>query len=366
MPSVLNHRRPAGSAEPAGIIPDLRKQAVGGNDLGGSLDLVVTCILHPDRHRQVFAGDQVIACLSIFKAILLAEPLPLAEIIQHQRCRAEVFIRFYGIPRIGIGFNFKFLNGVAGLILYGGIKLRLIPEVDLAGGHHQQLILIDDIHRKIQTFGRRRAHRVAAVIADPRAILQTFVAVAQFVEVVEVFRRIVHRLPAEKHRVNAAAGRIELHYPVAVPQVRLGFRLRIDPGSGGILDPLAVRGHIGQRGRLVVIILIRVRGDHVQLGNAYSAGRLIIAVLTGSPKPGHPVLHGGEDHLRPAVQLRLPEIFLNFGDRDHGQGKQNHQDQYRHQHLHQRKAAHIVPCCLVFHGGPFLLRPSVRRPPQNT
>ena len=57
MPSVLDHRRPAGSAEPAGIIPDLRKQAVGGNGLGGSLDLVVLLILHPDRHRQVFAGD---------------------------------------------------------------------------------------------------------------------------------------------------------------------------------------------------------------------------------------------------------------------------------------------------------------------
>ena len=36
------------------------------------------------------------------------------------------------------------------------------------------------------------------------------------------------------------------------------------------------------------------------------------AVLTGSLKPGHPVLHGGEDHLRPAVQLRLPKVFLNF------------------------------------------------------
>ena len=59
MPSVLDHRRPAvGSAEPAGsMIPDLREQAVGGNGLGGSLDLVVLLILHPDRHRQVFAGD---------------------------------------------------------------------------------------------------------------------------------------------------------------------------------------------------------------------------------------------------------------------------------------------------------------------
>ena len=243
--------------------------------------------------------------------------------------------------------------------------MQVISGADLAGGHHQQLILIDDIHRKVQVFGRRCAHGIAAVVADLSAILQTLVAVAQF-QIVEFTRRIVHVLPAEKHRVNAAAGRIELHHPVSVPQVRLGFRLRIDPGSGGIRGLLVVRGHVGQRGFLVVR-LIRVLWDHVhQLGSACLVGRLIIAVLTGSLKPGHPVLHGGKDHLRPAVQLRLPEVFLNFGDRDHGQGKQNHQDQYRHQHLHQRKAAHIVPCRLVFHGGPFLLRPSVRRPPQNT
>ena len=305
----------------------------------------------------------MLACLSIFKAVLLSEAqiFSCTEIIQHQRCRAEVFFRFYSVHRIV--FNFKFLNGMAGLVLNDGIKLRLIPEVNLAGGHHQQLILIDDIHRKIQTFGRRRAHGVAAVVADLSALLQTLVAVTQ---IVEVFRLVVHVLPAEKHRVNAAAGRIELHHPVSVPQVRLGFRLRIDPGSGGILVVLVGRGHVGQRGFLVFILLC-VLGDHVhQLSCAYLIGRLIIAVLTRSLKPSHPVLHGGEDHLRPAVQLRLPEIFLNFGDRDHGQGKQNHQDQYRHQHLHQRKAAHIVPCRLVFHGGPFLLRPSVRRPPQNT
>ena len=308
----------------------------------------------------------MLACLSIFKAVLLSEAqiFSRTEIIQHQRSRAEAVFRFYGVPRIGIGFNFKFLNSVVGLILYGGIKFQVIPLItDLAGGHHQQLVLIDDIHRKVQAFGRRRAYGVAAVVADLSAFLQTLVAVTQ---IVEVFRRVFHVLPTEKHRVNAAAGRIKLHYPMTVPQFRLGFRLRIDPGSGRIRVILVVRGHVGQRGRLVVIILIRVRGDHVQLGNAYSAGRLIIAVLTGSLKPSHPVLHGGEDHLRPAVQLRLPEIFLNFGDRDHGQGKQDHQDQYRHQHLHQRKAAHIVPCRLVFHGGPFLLRPSVRRPPQNT
>ena len=305
----------------------------------------------------------MLACLSIFKAVLLSEAqiFSCTEIIQHQRCRAEVFFRFYGVHRIV--FNFKFLNGMAGLILYDGIKFQVIPLItDLAGGHHQQLILIDDIHRKVQAFGRRRAHGIAAVVADFGAILQSIVAVTQ---IVEVFRRIVHVLPAEKHRVNAAAGRVELHHPVAVPQVRLGFRLRIDPGSGGILDPLAVRGHIGQRGFLVFILLC-VLGDHVQLCNAYRSDRLIITVLTGSLKPGHPVLHGGKDHLRTAVQLRLPKVFLNFGDRDHGQGKQDHQDQYRHQHLHQRKAAHIVPCRLVFHGGPFLLRPSVRRPPQNT
>ena len=317
MPSVLNHRRPAvGSAEPAGsMISDLRKQAVGGNGLGGSLDLVVTCILHPDRHRQVLTGDQV------FKALLLSEAqiFSCTEIIQHQCCRAEAVFRFYGVHRTI--FNFKFLNGVAGLTLYDGIKLRLIPEVDLTGGHHQQLILIDDIHRKVQTFGRRRAHGVTAVVADFSALLQTLVAVAQIVEVVEFFRCIVHGLPAEKHRVNAAAGRIELHHPAAVPQVRLGLRLRIDPGSGRILDLLAIRGHVGQRGFLVVR-LIRVLWDHVhQLGSACLVGRLIIAVLTGSLKPGHPVLHGGEDHLRPAVQLRLPKVFLNFGDRDHGQGK---------------------------------------------
>ena len=308
----------------------------------------------------------MLACLSIFKAVLLSEAqiFSRTEIIQHQRCRADAFFRFYGVPRIGIGFNFKFLNSVVGLILYGGIKFQVIPLItDLAGGHHQQLVLIDDIHRKVQAFGRRRAHGVAAVVADLSAILQTLVAVTQ---IIESIRRVLHVLPAEKHRVNAAAGRIELHYPVAVPQVRLGLRLRIDPGSGGILVVLVGRGHIGQRGFLVFILLC-VLGDHVhQLGSAYHAGRLIIAVLTGSLKPSHPVLHGGEDHLRPAVQLRLPEIFLNFGDRDHGQGKQDHQDQYRHQHLHQRKAAHIVPCRLVFHGGPFLLRPSVRRPPQNT
>ena len=307
----------------------------------------------------------MLACLSIFKAVLLSEAqiFSRTEIIQHQRCRADAFFRFYGVPRIGIGFNFKFLNSVVGLILDDGIKLQVISGADLAGGHHQQLVLIDDIHRKVQAFGRRRAHGVAAVVADLSAILQTLVAVTQ---IIESIRRVLHVLPAEKHRVNAAAGRIELHYPVAVPQVRLGLRLRIDPGSGGILVVLVGRGHIGQRGFLVFILLY-VLGDHVhQLGSAYHAGRLIIAVLTGSLKPGHPVLHGGEDHLRPAVQLRLPKVFLNFGDRDHGQGKQNHQDQYRHQHLHQRKAAHIVPCRLVFHGGPFLLRPSVRRPPQNT
>ena len=307
----------------------------------------------------------MLACLSIFKAVLLSEAqiFSRTEIIQHQRCRAEAFFRFYGVPRIGIGFNFKFLNSVVGLILDDGIKLQVISGADLAGGHHQQLVLIDDIHRKVQAFGRRRAHGVAAVVADLSTILQTLVAVTQ---IIESIRRVLHVLPTEKHRVNAAAGRVELHHPVSVPQVRLGFRLRIDPGSGGILVVLVVRGHVGQRGRLVVFLL-RVLGNHVhQLGSAYPAGRLIIAVLTGSLKPGHPVLHGGEDHLRPAVQLRLPEVFLNFGDRDHGQGKQNHQDQYRHQHLHQRKAAHIVPCRLVFHGGPFLLRPSVRRPPQNT
>ena len=304
----------------------------------------------------------MLACLSIFKAILLAEAqiFSRTEIIQHQCCRAEAIFRFYGVHRTI--FNFKLLDGMAGLVLYDGIKLRLIPEVDLAGGHHQQLVLIDDIHRKVQTFGRRRAHGIAAVVADLSAILQTLVAVAQ---IVEFTRRIVHGLPAEKHCVNAAAGRIELHHPVAVPQVRLGFRLRIDPGSGGIRFVLVSRSHVGQRG-ILVVFLLRVRGDHVQPFNAYRSGRLIIAVLTGSLKPGHPVLHGGEDHLRPAVQLRLPEVFLNFGDRDHGQGKQDHQDQYRHQHLHQRKAAHIVPCRLVFHGGPFLLRLSVRRPPQNT
>ena len=306
----------------------------------------------------------MLACLSIFKAVLLSEAqiFSRTEIIQHQRCRAEAFFRFYGVPRIGIGFNFKFLNSVVGLILDDGIKLQVISGADLAGGHHQQLVLIDDIHRKVQAFGRRRAHGVAAVVADLSTILQTLVAVTQ---IIESIRRVLHVLPTEKHRVNAAAGRVELHHPVAVPQVRLGFRLRIDPGSGGILDPLAVRGHIGQRGFLVFILLC-VLGDHVQLCNAYRSDRLIITVLTGSLKPGHPVLHGGKDHLRTAVQLRLPKVFLNFGDRDHGQGKQNHQDQYRHQHLHQRKAAHIVPCRLVFHGGPFLLRPSVRRPPQNT
>ena len=74
----------------------------------------------------------MLACLSIFKAVLLSEAqiFSCTEIIQHQRCRADAFFRFYGVPRIGIGFNFKFLNSVVGLILDDGIKLQVISGAD--------------------------------------------------------------------------------------------------------------------------------------------------------------------------------------------------------------------------------------------
>ena len=332
MPPVFDHRRPASP-----VFTNLREQAVDiGNGFFRAQNQIAGNIC-PDLHRQVFAGNQIL------KTSLLTEALSLAEIVQRQRHRIGPQV----LPQV-VG-KLKF-GGMAGLVAHRGAKCRFHLPHALTHGPHQQLLLIDDLHGKAQAVGIRRAHGIAAVIAHHGAILQTAGAGAQ---IVKLLRRVsTQGLFAVKHGVHAAARRVVLHHPMTVPQLRLGLRFRVEPSGGGIRVSLAVGGHIDQCSLLVIL---RAHGIARQFLDALPAAFIDIA-LARRLEPGHPVLHGGKDHLRPAVQFRLADVLLHFGNGDHGQGRQNDDDHDRHHHFQQRKAVCIVPFCPVFHGIPFSFR----------
>ena len=315
MPPVFDDRRPVSP-----VFTNPREQAVDVvYRFTRVLDQRGVVSLCPDRHRQVFAGNQIL------KTILLAESLPLAEIIQRQRHRIGFSIYIYfvrGTRGSGGTFDLKFTGLIAGLVRHSGVKFQVDSSGAFALRHDLQLFPIDDLHREVQAVGIRRAHGVAAVIADFRAPLAD--AVGTGTQLVKIIRRAIHWLFAVKHGVHAAALGIVFHHPMTVPQLRLGLRLRVEPSGG-----LAAGGHIEQRSRLVRVLRVQA-----QFLNTLPAA-LIDVALARSLKPGHPVLHGGEDHLRPAVQFRLADVLLHFGNGDHGQGTQNDDDHDRHHHFQQ-------------------------------
>ena len=339
MPPVFDDRRPVSP-----VSSNLREQAVNSYRSNRVLDQRGVVSLCPDRYRQIFAGNQTL----ILKPRLLAEAqlLSHAEIVQHQRYREGSPFLLHGIDTIVL-CDSKF-GDIAGLVLHGCEKFQLVCAHGLANGPHRQSVLIDVFYREGQIVGLRRAHRIAAVVTHHSALRQTVVTETQIVK----FIRCAHGCFAVKYSVHAAALGVILHHPVSVPQLRLGLRFRVEPGGGGIRVSLAVGGHIDQRS--LFLRLVRVRGGRVHLLNIL-AGCVDVA-LARRLEPGHPVLHGGEDHLRTAVQLRLADVLLHFGNGDHGQGKQDDDDHDRHHHFQQRKAVCIVPFCPVFHGIPFSFR----------